>query len=146
MIRLPSAEGVIEVYAALAPLGAPRPIIRNGDVGLLESCIQRAETTVYGVEAYPSIHDKVAAIVDSISRTHPLIDGNKRLAYVVTVMVYSANGHVSTATASQADLYVEIARGIHSVAEIAARLRATWTDDGTGGARSRVGSADPPPR
>jgi death-on-curing protein len=129
VIRLPSAEGVIEAYAALSALGTPRPIIRNGDVGLLESCIQRAATTVYGVEAYPGIHEKVAAIVDSVSRTHPLVDGNKRLAYLVTVMVYSANGYVSAATESQADLYVEIARGDHSVAEIAERMRATWGEE-----------------
>lgn len=57
------------------------------------------------------------------------MDGNRRLTYLVTAMVYSADGFVSTATASQADLYVEIARGDHSVAEIADRLSVTWSAD-----------------
>lgn len=126
MIRLPTAEEALEAYSALANLGVPRPALRDGDAGILESCIQRATTTLYGTEAYPTIHDKVAAIVDSVSRNHPLIDGNKRLAYVLHVMVYSANGFVSLATGSQADLFVTIARGELTVREIANQFAALW--------------------
>jgi death-on-curing protein len=126
VIRLPTAEAALEAYRALAHLGVPRPVLRDGDVGILESCIQRATTTIYGTEAYPTIHDKVAAIADSVSRNHPLIDGNKRLAYVLQVMVYSANGYASAAAGSQADLFVAIARGDLGVREIAERFEALW--------------------
>lgn len=126
MIWLPPADAVIEAYDALAPLGAPRPVIRGGDIGLLEACVQRANTTIYGTEAYPTIHEKVAAIVDSVSRNHPLIDGNKRLAYLLQAMVYAANGYATTATTPPTDLFVAIARGDYTVAEIAERLAGIW--------------------
>lgn len=48
------------------------------DIGLLASALARPATTVMGVEAYPELALKAATVLESITRFHPLIDGNKR--------------------------------------------------------------------
>jgi death on curing protein len=51
------------------------------DAGLLASAAARPRTTVFGADAYPSFTEKAAALLHSIARNHPLVDGNKRLAW-----------------------------------------------------------------
>ena len=48
------------------------------DHGLLASALARPATTVFGADAYPSIDRKAAALLESVVRNHPFIDGNKR--------------------------------------------------------------------
>jgi death-on-curing protein len=47
----------------------------------------------YGHELYPGIHLKMAATLDSVNRNHPLVDGNKRLAWIVVAATYRVNGY-----------------------------------------------------
>lgn len=68
-----------------------RPVVR--DLGLLEGAITRARMTSYGQELYPGIHLKMAATLDSVNRNHPLVDGNKRLAWVIVATTYRVNGY-----------------------------------------------------
>lgn len=51
------------------------------DAGLLASAAARPRTTVFGTDAYPSFAEKAAALMHSLARNHPLVDGNKRLAW-----------------------------------------------------------------
>lgn len=51
------------------------------DIGLLASALARPATTVTGTEAYPQLALKAAALLESVARFHPLIDGNKRTAW-----------------------------------------------------------------
>lgn len=51
------------------------------DLGLLESAAARPRTTVFGDDAYPSFAEKAASLMHSLARNHPLVDGNKRLAW-----------------------------------------------------------------
>ncbi|MFE7507899.1 type II toxin-antitoxin system death-on-curing family toxin [Promicromonospora sp. NPDC057488] len=68
-----------------------KPVVR--DRGLLESALSRASMSSYGQELYPGIHLKMAATLDSVNRNHPLVDGNKRLAWIVVAATYRVNGH-----------------------------------------------------
>ncbi|MBB2903182.1 death-on-curing protein [Kineococcus radiotolerans] len=54
------------------------------DLGLLASAAARPRTTVFGREAYPTLADKAAALMHSLARNNPLVDGNKRLAWSAT--------------------------------------------------------------
>lgn len=54
------------------------------DLGLLASAAARPRTTVFGREAYPTLADQAAALMHSLARNHPLLDGNKRLAWSAT--------------------------------------------------------------
>lgn len=63
------------------------------DAGALASAIERPGQVVWGVEAYPDLHLKAAALLDAINRSHPLIDGNKRLSFLLMVRLYDLNGY-----------------------------------------------------
>lgn len=95
------------------------------DVGLLESAAARPDTSVFGADAYPSIHLKVAALMQSIARNHALVDGNKRLTLAAAIAAYGLNGWKFTVTNDEAyDLVIAVATGaLTEVAEIAARLQ-----------------------
>jgi death-on-curing protein len=75
--------------AATAALGRP-PDVR--DWGLLSSALSRPQASMYGEQAYPTLHEKAAALLDSLARNHALVDGNQRLAWVATRLFYIFNG------------------------------------------------------
>jgi len=98
------------------------------DYGLLESALARPQTTVFGADAYPDLLTKAAALLHSLARNHALIDGNKRLAWLVTYVFLDINGHRVTATNDEVvELVLAVAAcELDDVVAIAARLR-EWT-------------------
>jgi death-on-curing protein len=108
--------------AAEAYLGCPAEV---GDYGLLESAVARPQATVFGEDAYPTIHEKAAALLQSLATNHALIDGNKRTAFVATALFYALNGrHVpGGAEAELFDLVIAVAtRDLDAVQKIARQL------------------------
>lgn len=82
------------------------------DIGLLASALARPATTVMGAEAYPQLATKAAALLESVARFHPLIDGNKRTAWTLMVLMLWINGHRHDFTADEGfDLVVGVAAG-----------------------------------
>ena len=71
------------------------------DFGLLESALHRPRTTVFGTEAYPSLQLKAAAQLHSVIKNHPLVDGNKRTAWVLFVSFIFINGYQHNMTDDQ---------------------------------------------
>lgn len=63
------------------------------DFGLLESALKRPQTTVFGNDAYKSLELKAAAQMHSVIKNHPLVDGNKRTAWVLFVSFLFINGY-----------------------------------------------------
>jgi death-on-curing protein len=104
-------------------LGGP-PLLR--DVGLLDSALARPQAIAFGREAYTSIHAKAAALLHSVARHHPLVDGNKRLALAATIAFYGVNGYRLTVSNDEAYILVmAVAAGeLDEVDGIAERLRA----------------------
>lgn len=96
------------------------------DLGLLASAAERPRTTVFGEDAYPSVLEKGAALLQSIVRNHPLVDGNKRLGLAALLGFLGVNGLRLTLDNDGAyDLVVDVATGdVVEVAQIAARLAA----------------------
>ncbi|GAB2472354.1 type II toxin-antitoxin system death-on-curing family toxin [Xylanimonas ulmi] len=62
------------------------------DLGMLESALARPRAAMLGVEAYPSLHLKAAALLDSVVNNHGLVDGNKRAGLVAVFVFYGLNG------------------------------------------------------
>jgi len=62
------------------------------DAGLIDSAAARPRMTTFGEQAYPDLHEKAAALLHSVLRNHPLIDGNKRLAWVAARVFLALNG------------------------------------------------------
>ncbi|HEY2191951.1 MAG TPA: Fic family protein [Actinomycetospora sp.] len=65
---------------------------RIRDFGLLEAASARPATTVLGEDASPTTAQKAAALLHSLCRNHPLVDGNKRLAWAATAVFLVLNG------------------------------------------------------
>ena len=104
------------------------------DAGLLQSAVARPATTVFGQDAYPTVHDKAAALLQSMVNNHPLVDGNRRLGFVSMLAFYGANGLQLRLTNDAAyDLVMAVATGEHAeISDIAQRLeQATeaWSRD-----------------
>jgi death-on-curing protein len=106
---------------ARAAVGGP---VYVRDIGLLEAAVHRPRTSVLGQDAYPDLLTKAAALLHSLARNHPLVDGNKRLAWLATYVFLAKNGLVLEADDDPAyELVVGIASGgIDEVEEIAAAL------------------------
>ncbi len=96
------------------------------DIGLLESAAGRPRASAFGADAYPTLHDKAAALLHSIVRNHALVDGNKRLGLASVIAFYGLNGRRLTMTNDQAyDLVIAVAVGeVDDVAQIAQLLAA----------------------
>lgn len=62
------------------------------DVGLLEAACARPRASVFGADAYPTLVGKAAALLHSIVANHALVDGNKRLGWLATVVFLDLNG------------------------------------------------------
>lgn len=62
------------------------------DIGLLDTAAYRPRATVLGVEAYDTLWLKSSALLDSIVRTRPLVEGNWRLGWVAAVTMCDING------------------------------------------------------
>lgn len=110
------------LYAAERAIGT-KPEVR--DHGLLASALARHSASAFGVEAYPSVHDKAAALLHSLARNHALVDGNKRMALAGIIAFYGMNGLRLTLSNDEAyDLVINVASGeLDDVAPIAAILR-----------------------
>ena len=97
------------------------------DVGLLQATVARPQATAFGEEAYPSLDQKAAALLQSIVAGHPLVDGNKRLGWIAIRMFYRLNDADLRPTPDEAfGLVVSVASGERrDVTEIAGTL-ARW--------------------
>ncbi|MDE0667713.1 MAG: type II toxin-antitoxin system death-on-curing family toxin [bacterium] len=114
-------DDLIELARRL--LGDPPPV---REVGLLGAAAARPQASAFGADAYPDIWTKGAALLQSIVKNHPLIDGNKRLGWLATAVFLEING-VSATAAHNDDVYelvMRVAAEDAAVEEIADRLRA----------------------
>ena len=59
---------------------------------LLMSAISRPLASFGGLDLYPDIFSKAAAILHSLVLNHPFVDGNKRTAVVTTARFLYING------------------------------------------------------
>ena len=90
------------------------------DYGLIDSALHRPQAVVFGAESYPGFHEKAAALFDSLLRSHPLIDGNKRLAWALTMLFYRINDRRVVAGQEEAHVFVRVAADRHVEMEILA--------------------------
>lgn len=82
------------------------------DKNLLRSALEAPKMTFEGAEMYPSIFDKAAAYLYLLTKNHPFSDGNKRTAFVATLVFLEVN-QVKTSfdTADLESVVVEVANG-----------------------------------
>ncbi|MGA8112633.1 MAG: type II toxin-antitoxin system death-on-curing family toxin [Actinocatenispora sp.] len=98
------------------------PAVR--DSGLIAAAAQRPAAGMFGGDFYPTVLDKAATLFHSIARFHPLVDGNKRFAWLATFTFITINGGYVIASNDEAfDLTMAVAGGqLAEVADIAKAL------------------------
>ena len=96
------------------------------DAGLLAAAVARPQTTVFGQDAYPSLHGKAAALLHSVVNNHALVDGNKRLGLACVIAFLGLNGWRLSLTNDEAyDLVMQVADGsLSEVGDISEALAA----------------------
>ena len=73
-------EEVLEIHQVLINEFGGSQGVR--DMGLLKSAIERPFSGFGATEFYSTPEEKASAILESIVKNHPFIDGNKRTGYV----------------------------------------------------------------
>ena len=113
----------VEQALRIARLAVGGPI-QVRDVGLLEAAVHRPRASVLGQDAYPDLFTKAGALLHSLAPNHPLVDGNKRLAWLATYVFLAKNDVVLDPDDDAAyELVIAVAAGeIDDVAEIAVAL------------------------
>ncbi len=93
------------------------------DVGLLDSALARPRSSAFGSDAYPTLELKAAALLHSLLKNHPLVDGNERLAlFCVTTFLDLNENDCDLPHDAAFDLVMDIASGSLELDEIAQRL------------------------
>lgn len=62
------------------------------DLGLVESAVGRSQATFDGNDLYKTIFEKGAALLQSLLKNHPFVDGNKRTALTAAGIFLELNG------------------------------------------------------
>lgn len=103
-----------------------KPEIASGkqqirDIGLLDAAAARPAATAFGQDAYPTLREKAAALLHSVTRNHPFTDGNKRTATVAVVFMFHVNGQAVVWTQDDAlTMILRAAEGTAGLSELAA--------------------------
>ena len=79
------------------------------DLSALLSAVGRPQSSFDEEDLYPTLFTKVAALIDSLIRNHPFVDGNKRTGMAAASLFLRRNGYLMET--SNAEL-VRVALGV----------------------------------
>lgn len=117
-IRYLSAEDIVAIGRATI---GDHLIVR--DHGLVASAAARPATTTFGVDPYPTVLDKAAALLHSLTASRPFMDGNKRTAFVATDVFLKLNGMMFDPAAENDLFALMIGIATHDVDDVAAIVK-----------------------
>lgn len=101
--------------------------IRSGIVNpaAIYSAVRRPFTSFGGHDLYPTLHDKVAALIHSLIAFHPFAEGNESTALLAGDVCLRLNGRRLQPAADLAAFMRSIARGERDVPAIAGWLESS---------------------
>jgi death-on-curing protein len=95
------------------------------DMGLLESALARPQATFGQNDLYPDLWSRAAALMHSLIKNHPFVDGNKCTALTATGVFLELNGHrLAMSNEAVLEFVRQAATGGIELAEIADWLEA----------------------
>lgn len=103
MTHFLTVEQILFLHARLIVETGGRHGVR--DVGLLASATMRPQATFDGEYLYPDLFTKAAALMHSIIRNHPFMDGNKRTGIAAAGIFLRLNNHRLTATNQELETF-----------------------------------------
>jgi death-on-curing protein len=103
-MRWLSLPEVLELHRRLIEQTGGMPGLR--DLGLLEASLAQPHQSFGGVDLYPGLNDKAAALGFSLIQNHPFVDGNKRIGHAAMEITLVLNGVELTASIDAAEAVV----------------------------------------
>jgi death-on-curing protein len=98
----PTLDDFVDVAGFL--LGASPEAIRSlPRMGSAESAIHAPFASFGGADAYPELLDQAAVLIAHLAQNHPLPDGNKRAAFLLTARFLDANARTWAGQDTEAD-------------------------------------------
>lgn len=92
MTRKVTIQMVILINKRVIDEHSPDELIGIKEHHLLDSALNRPYQSTFGNEAYPTIHEKAAALLESLAQNHCFHNANKRTALLATSLFYRLNG------------------------------------------------------
>lgn len=89
MIRFLTPEQILFLHSRLIQETNGTHGVR--DLSMLLSAAGRPQATFDGADLYPDLFAKAAALLDSLIRNHPFLDGNKRTAIAAAGLFLRSN-------------------------------------------------------
>jgi death on curing protein len=117
-----TAEQILFLHARLIEETGGSHGIR--DINLLLSAVGRPQASFNDQDLIPDIFTKAAALMDSLIRNHPFIDGNKRTGISAAGLFLIRNGYKIAASNTELEtLTLEVTRAEKSILGIAGWFR-----------------------
>jgi death-on-curing protein len=121
-VKYLTAEQILFIHARLVDETGGSHGVR--DLSMLLSAIGRPQATFGSQDLYPDLFHKAAALMDSLIRNHPFLDGNKRTGIAAAGIFFQMNGyqfHVSNK--KLVTFTLEVAESRYTLGEIASWLQ-----------------------
>lgn len=109
-----SAEDILIIHAKIIESTGGANGVR--DVNLFSSIIERPKTNLFKDNKFKTVFDKAAVYLESISRYHVFIDGNKRTAFASSAYFLFINGYSLEADKNESlNFVLNVATGLNDL-------------------------------
>lgn len=95
----PTLEETLELHSRLVEIFGGSRGVR--DLGLLQSALGRPQTGYY-----ETLSLQAAALLHSLAMNHCFVDGNKRVAFALTIIFLKINGQKFLVTADEGERFL----------------------------------------
>jgi death-on-curing protein len=92
---------VLEIHAEAIRRHGGGPAVH--DLGLVDSAVAQPQMTFGGVDLYPTLVEKAAALGFSLTSNHGFVDGNKRVGFAAMDVFLRLNGYKIAAAVDDAE-------------------------------------------
>lgn len=127
-VAYPEVSDYCEIAAQL--LGTPpRQVEQLPRIGLVEAALASPRTRFGEHDAYPTLVEKAAVLIDRLAPVRPLADANKRAAFLTLWFFMKLNGHSFAGQSPGADVPMveRISAGEATIGEISVWLEERTT-------------------
>ena len=113
-----SAEQLLFLHARLVDETGGSHGVR--DLNMLLSALGRPGASYDNRDLYPNIYTKAAALMDSLIRNHPFLDGKERTGIAAVAIFLRMNGYQLNATNTELEEFaLEVAQSKHHTEDMA---------------------------
>jgi death-on-curing protein len=113
-----TAEQVLFIHARLIEETGGSHGVR--DLDMLLSALGRAQASFNEQDLYPDVFSKAAALMDSLIRNHPFVDGNKRTGVTAAgLFLYRNSYRLAADSDNLVEMTMRVAKSQTGVEELA---------------------------